>query len=326
MTVITGSSEFIFGDARPFAACHASTLALVPGGACLAAWFGGTAEKHPDTAIWAAQRVGGAWEAPRMVAKVAPLAHWNPVLLAAPGGALQLWFKVGPDPTAWATWVTTSRDGGQSWDAPHELCPGDVGGRGPVKNKPIVASDGAWLAPASREYERRWEVFVDRSDDGGRTWHASPALATDPAITGLGVIQPTLWESAPGVVHMLMRSTAGWICRSDSHDGGRSWTPAVPTGLPNNNSGIDLARLRDGTLVLAYNPVAGNWAARTPLSLAISRDDGATWRRWRDLEAGPGEYSYPAIVADGDAVAVSYTWRRERIAFWAGRVPPAGDS
>jgi predicted neuraminidase len=124
---------------------------------------------------------------------------------------------------------------------------------------------------------------------------------------------------------MLMRSTAGWICRSDSHDGGRSWTPAVPTGLPNNNSGIDLARLRDGTLVLAYNPVAGNWAARTPLSLAISRDDGATWRRWRDLEAGPGEYSYPAIVADGDAVTVSYTWRRERIAFWAGRVPPAGD-
>jgi hypothetical protein len=37
--------------------------------------------------------------------------------------------------------------------------------------------------------------------------------------------------------------------------------------MPNNNSGIDVARLLDGTLVLAFNPSSG----RSPLSLAVSK-------------------------------------------------------
>jgi predicted neuraminidase len=316
--------EYLFGDARPFAACHASTLAQLADGSIVAAWFGGTAEKDPDTAIWFARRSASGWSAPRQVAKVAPQAHWNPVLLVAPDATLWLWFKVGLDPVQWATWVLSSPDGGQSWSPARELVPGDVGGRGPVKNKPIVLSDGAWLAPASRELPGRWWVFVDRSDDGGLTWQAGAPLLVDASVTGAGVIQPAAWESAPGRVHMLMRSTCGRICRSDSVDGGRTWSVVVPTELPNNNSGIDLARLQDGTLVLAYNPVAGNWAARTPLSLAVSRDNGASWQHWRDLEREPGEYSYPAVIATVDGVAVSYTWRRERIAFWSARLAEVG--
>ena len=42
--------------------------------------------------------------------------------------------------------------------------PGDRGGRGPVKNKVIVLSDGTWLAGASLEPDA-WDVFVDRSGD-----------------------------------------------------------------------------------------------------------------------------------------------------------------
>jgi predicted neuraminidase len=53
---------------------------------------------------------------------------------------------------------------------------------------------------------------------------------------------------------------------------------------------------------------------RTPLSLAVSRDGGATWQRFMDLESEPGEYSYPAIIqaSNGDLHA-TYTWRRQRI-------------
>jgi predicted neuraminidase len=314
--------EHIVEEARPFRQCHASTLVALGPGEFLAAWFAGSREGRPDVAVWGATRRGGRWSAPRLLAKVADCAHWNPVLFRAPAGEVHLFFKVGETIPAWETWRQISRDDGETWGEPEPLVTGGRGGRGPVKNKPIVLSDGAWLAPASIEGEGRWDAFVDRSEDDGRTWIASDLIPLHRAShAGLGVIQPTLWESAPGQVHMLLRSTSGRVCRSDSADGGRTWSAVYPTALPNNNSGLDLARLPSGALALAYNPVAGDWAARTPLSISLSLDNGATWPRRLDLETEAGEYSYPAIIATGaDGLAVTYTWRRERVAFWSGAV------
>jgi predicted neuraminidase len=196
-----------------------------------------------------------------------------------------------------------------------------------VKNKPIILSNGEWLAPASLEPsiddKKIWDAFVDRSTDGGRTWQASELVPLDhAAFVGPGLIQPTLWESAPGRVHMLLRSSAGAIYRSDSADFGRVWSPAYRTALPNNNSGIDLAQLADGELVLAFNPV--NVAkVRTPLSIVLSRDNGATWTDRLDLETDPGGgFAYPAVIPSGRGVAITYTWNRLRIAFWKGWFEP----
>ncbi len=49
-----GRVEFVFGDDRPFAECHASTLVETANGRLLCAWFGGTREKDPDVGIWMA--------------------------------------------------------------------------------------------------------------------------------------------------------------------------------------------------------------------------------------------------------------------------------
>ena len=323
-----GVREHVFADATAsFAACHASSLVQLTNGRFLAVWLAGTREGHPDVAIWAAVRSRGAWSAPSRLAKVDDRAHWNPVLFRDPTGSIHLFFKVGATIEQWETWVMMSADEGATWSVPRELAPGDRGGRGPVKNKPIVLASGAWLAPASLERKGEWRVFVDRTEDHGRSWQAGAPLPLDPsAASGAGVIQPTLWESAPGRVHMLMRSTCGWICRSDSTDDGRTWSAIVPTSLANNNSGIDLARLPDGTLALAFNPVHGSNGPRTPLRLALSMDNGLTWPRYLDLETGPGEYSYPAIIPTAMGMALTYTWRRTRIAFWHGAVeavPPA---
>ncbi len=319
--------EHIFGDDRPFAQCHASTLVELRNGRVLAAWFGGTAEKHADVAIWGATRVEGRWSQPRVLARVRNSPHWNPALFLAPDGRVHLFFKVGDRIPIWETWRTISEDEGETWTEPRELVPGDRGGRGPVKNKPILLSNGTWLAPASLEGDR-WDVFVDRSYDAGETWTAGDLVPLEHSrFEGAGVIQPTLWESAPGHVHMLMRSTCSRICRSDSLDYGETWSPVRATSLPNNNSGIDIARLPDGTLALAYNHVAGDWAARTPLSIALSCDNGETWPRRLDIETADGEFSYPAIVPTSAGIALTYTWRRERIAFWQGsleRIPEAG--
>jgi predicted neuraminidase len=114
---------------------------------------------------------------------------------------------------------------------------------------------------------------------------------------------------------MLLRSTRGRIHRSDSADNGMSWTPVRPTELPNNNSGLDLARLADGRLVLACNPVEGNWGRRTPISLLGSVDNGQSWERLADLETEEGEFSYPAVIARGDVLDLTYTWNRTNFVF-----------
>ena len=223
----------------------------------------------------------------------------------------------------WKTMRRDSFDGGETFSPPSELVPGDAsGGRGPVKNKPILLSDGAILAPASHESaDERWRAFADRSDDGGRTFTVSAYFAT--ADASVKLIQPSFWEDKNGV-HAFIRSDQGVIYRADSADLGRTWGMAYPTALPNNNAGLDLARLPDGRLLLASNPVGENWGKRTPLTLSVSEDGGSTFRRLLDLEteddpASPRsaryEFSYPAVLADGQRVYITYTHRRERIAY-----------
>lgn len=314
--------EFVFGDQRPFQSCHASTLLYLEDGSVLVAWFGGTAEKDDDVAIWLSKRAKGVWSKPVCVADEEGLPHWNPVLFQCKDGTIFLYYKVGKHELVWYTRFIESKDEGETWSDCRELVPGDIGGRGPVKNKCIRLRDGTVLAPASLEAKQGndvlWDAYVDISHDDGLTYQMSEWVPC--THHGLecedGVIQPTLWESGDGSVHMLMRSTWGWMARSDSNDGGKTWCRLYNMGLPNNNSGFDVAQLPDGTLGMIYNPVGVNWGNRYPIVVDLSYDDGLTWPDTLTLESEPGEYSYPAIVSVGnDAFAMTYTWKRERIAY-----------
>ena len=320
--------EHAFGENRPFPQCHASTLVQLRNNRFLVAYFAGAHEKAPDVGIWASERWQGRWSAPRKLAKVCDQPHWNPVLFKSPAGPLLLYFKVGPTVAAWRTWMMRSDDEGHSWSEPFELLPEDHVARGPVKNKPIILRDGTVLVPGSDERDGVWRPFVDVSHDGGLTFTSGNLLpVSDERITGNGVIQPTLWESRPNHVHMLLRSTCGYVCRADSTDGGRTWSAIYPTELRCINSGIDLVALdSNGSLALVYNPEAptaeskGAYGPRSPLSVALSFDNGLTWPRSMDLESDKGEYSYPAIIATTRGIAISYTWQRQRVAFWHGSI------
>ncbi|WP_168120776.1 sialidase family protein [Paenibacillus sp. HB172176] len=333
MKILHKEKDMLFGEGRPFLSCHASTLIELPDGDVLVAYFAGMREGFDDVAIWLSRKSGGQWGKPVKVADEDDLVHWNPVLHLGDEGRVCLYYKVGRPIPSWYTMVIVSDDGGRSWSEPRELVPGDRGGRGPVKNKMIVLQDGTWLAPASVE-GKTWDSFVDISRDKGETWTKSAMVPVKHGQLGIergagsyaddqlheargkGIIQPTLWESSPGRVHMLLRSTDGFIFRSDSEDGGQTWSPAYPTRLPNNNCGIDLARLSDGSLVLAYNPVGMYKGPRSPLLLSRSTDNGESWDQLEILEYEPGEYSYPAVIAEGARIHVSYTWNRQRIAYW----------
>jgi predicted neuraminidase len=321
--MMQSASTLIFEPGSLFAQCHASTLARLPDGRFAASFFAGTKEGHPDTAIWFTVRSENRWSTPRRLFKVSGEQHWNPVLFSAPDGLLHLWFKAGPDCAKWKTWHAVSRDGGAVWSGPTPFLHAEELPRGPVRNPPIVTAGGVWLAGASDELRpdsagRVWWPFIDRSEDGGRTWTAIPIFLEAGAPAGKGGIQPALWESEPGHIHLLLRTGLGAIYRSDSNDGGRAWSPAYRTALPNNNSGIAVARLGDGRLALAWNPVGTDWGARTPLRLSLSSDNGLTWSRHLDLASGPGEFSYPAIVATPDGLAATWTDRRTSVGYWQG--------
>lgn len=299
-------SEFIFTHA-PFEQCHASTLVELPNGQLLAAWFGGRREGDQSVAIWGARRAGAAWSQPEELAREQGVACWNPVLFRDRGDKIWLFYKVGTSPQTW-TGVYRTLTHGKNWSEATYLPAGLLG---PIKNKPIILANGDILAGTSFESYQAWASWVEISLDQGRTWKKYGPI-TFPG-TNYGIIQPSVWEVKPGQLKMLVRATKqiGFICEATSDDGGRTWSPARRTALPNPNSGLDAVKMHNGTVALVYNHTANG---RSPLNIAFSRDDGSTWSAPWVLEDGPGEYSYPAIIQTSDRLLhITYTWRRQRI-------------
>jgi predicted neuraminidase len=315
------SSEFVYLSA-PFPSAHASTIVETPQG-LVASWFGGTAEKNPDVGIWVSRHRDGTWSAPVEVANGVQSERtrhptWNPVLFQVDGGPLLLFYKVGPSPRDWWGMVMASADHGASWTTSAKLPDGLLG---PIRAKPVALPDGTVLAGSSTEHDG-WIVHMERftpprgdsSAAGWVRWLSTAAAWTKsgPLNTKgeFGAIQPAILLHGPQTIQILNRSTQKVITESWSTDGGATWGPMRATTLANPSAGVDAVKLPDGRFVLVYNPSAKD---RHTLSLAISTD-GKSWTRALDLDQGPGEYSYPAmIVARDGRIHVTYTWRRERI-------------
>lgn len=309
------SVEFIY-ESAPFPACHASTIVETQEG-LVAAWFGGTHEKHPDVGIWLSRHVDGKWTAPVEVAngiqftyadgKVQRHPSWNPVLFQPTQPAnspLLLFFKVGPDCDKWWGELMSSADCGKTWSQPRRLPDGIMG---PIKNKPVQLANGDILCPTSDE-QQGWRAHFERTHDNGLTWSRTAPI-NDGKKTN--IIQPSILIHGDGKLQALCRDRgAKNVMETWSTDGGISWSEPTPTPLPNPNSGTDALTLRDGRHVLIYNHTT---KGRSPLNLAISTD-GKTWQAAAVLENTPGEYSYPAIIQTADGkLHATYTWKRQRI-------------
>jgi predicted neuraminidase len=301
-------TEFIWqqGDV-PFPSCHASTIIQTKDG-LLAAWFGGTAEKNPDVGIWISHNLNGKWTKPVEVAngiqhKSKRYPCWNPVLYNT-GKEILLFYKVGPSPSSWWGEMTTSSDNGNMWSRPCRL-PEDI--YGPVKNKPVLMSNGELLCPSSTEYDG-WRVHMEITADYGITWERTPFLNNK----DIRAIQPTILLHKDGLIQMLCRSTGNSILSSWSKDSGRTWDELIPTILPNPNSGIDAVTLNDGRHLVVYNHLT---KGRNMLNVAVS-EDGKEWKAASLLENDQKdtEFSYPAVIQTADGlVHITYTWNRKLI-------------
>jgi predicted neuraminidase len=312
--------EFIYKEA-PFPECHASTIEETPGG-LVAAWFGGTEEKHPDVGIWVSRQENGKWTTPVEVADGVqylgvdgkPHRHptWNPVLFQYANGPLMLFWKCGPTPDTWWGMKAQSLDDGKTWSTAERL-PEHIDG--PVRNKPILLKSGVLLCGSSTEFDG-WRVHFEMTSDHGKTWQRTPAIHDGKTV---GAIQPTLLRHSDGAIQALCRNKNGEgnILSTVSKDDGKTWSELTPIDLPNPNSGIDGVTLADGRHLLVYNHThrgSGSPRARAMMNVAISAD-GFNWKPVLLLDnEAKAEFSYPAVIQKSDGhVHITYTWKRQRL-------------
>lgn len=317
----------IFEPDRYFPQCHASCLLPLTDDHILCVYFAGSHEKADDVGIWLSEFVSDVWLSPRLIAKVNNEPHWNPVIFPVKEG-IRLVFKVGKEIPYWRSYTMLSQDDGCTWSIPVTYPDNPAGG--PVRSKPILLSSGELLAPNSDE-NGAWLPRVDVSANEGITFERRAQIPINLVypeqpdhIRGRGAIQPALWESQPGHVHVLLRTSAGCVFRSDSVDGGRTWKRAYPLDVPNNNSGIDVAYAKDGRIFLALNPTSGDFVKRTPLCIYESTDQGNTFHPFLTVNSEPineftgenAEFSYPSLVLKDQTLHLSYTYNRKSIAYW----------
>ncbi len=317
----------------PWVSCHSSSFCELPDGDLLACCFASpdALEGGPNQVVLGARfdRRAGRWSDPQVWVDVPGHAAGNPRLFVPPAAG-EVWLVV---PLTYGVWCSggsllflkRSYDGGRTWKDLEMLCErkGVLG-----KNKPFIRGS---LIVLPVEHEQTWSAAFLRSEDGGKNWSLHGDLGRD---SGRRVIQPTVVERSDGALVAYMRTQENYIYESASHDLGRTWSRVVPTRLPNNNSGIDMVRLRSGNWALAFNPthldkdpksrdpglpegvMVGflTWGPRTPLVVSLSADQGKSWPHTLILEDAPGHFSYPVIreLSDG-SIHVTYTHQRTSI-------------
>lgn len=170
--------------------------------------------------------------------------------------------------------------------------------------RPLTLPSGCILLPL---YSDGFNVSLAAiSDDTGANWRASKP------IVGLGPIQPSFVRKQDGAIVAYMRDSGPLPKRAliaQSLDDGESWSSARDTGIPNPSSSLEVIALADGRWAMIFND---SDTGRHILSLALSDDEGESWKWKRALEeAAPGEgsYSYPSLLQTPDGMLhASYTF------------------
>jgi len=194
--------------------------------------------------------------------------------------------------------MRTSSDDGKTWINPKQLSPSGKY-TGLTNGRSIRLRSGRILLEA-------WEgehCYCILSDDEGITWRDSRRVK--PA--GGGCWEGACVELKDGKVMLLMRTEIGGQYKSISTDGGETWSYPVPTALTGTAAPVSIIRIPDtGDLLAIWNNNAGK-KSRNPLTSAISRDEGNTWEKLKNLEDAPDDsWAYPAVTWIGNRALITY--------------------
>lgn len=209
--------------------------------------------------------------------------------------------------------LSWSPDGGQTWSKPEKLILNPLGNLSALPRNPAVAlAGGGWAVPIYEEFLGRFpEILWIRPRNSVAT------VAVSRMDDGMSVFQPSIVPLSSDHALAFYRddSGVGRVFLSDSADRGRSWSPRRASDLPNVDSGVCALRLSDGRLLCAVNDSADR--KRENLRLALSEDDGATWRFIATLAEAAGEnFAYPSMILGRDGcVRMLYSARDTRIVY-----------
>lgn len=296
---------------------HPAALTEFHNGDLYVVFFSGRGEYQDNAAaVFGSRRKAGSrrWSKPEPIARNPFHSLGNAVIWEAPDRTVWL-FYVTRYGELWSDSRITakiSRDNARTWSEPFQVT-FEAGTM--VRNRPITLADGSWLLPVYHELgtdtertEPDCRSYFLRYDPARRQWTESNRVRSR-----LGNIQP-----APAVIegtHLVAFCRRGgdyegrpdgWLVRTESRDGGRTWSEGVDSEFPNPNAAVDFLRLKSGHHLLVYNHSFTN---RTPLTVALSLDGARTFPHRRDLVAEPkGDYGYPmAIQTRDDRIHVIYT-------------------
>ena len=322
--------EEFLGPGDGVASVHVASLAEVAPGRLAAAWYGGSREGARDVAIYLSMRAQdgagsgadtGIWSTPvplvtadsaqrelnRFVKKVG-----NPLLVSDRRGHLQLLF-VSIAVGGWSGSslnLKESTDGGLRWTPARRLVLSPFFNVSElVKNPPAPVNGGGWTVPIYHELFGKFPELLWLDIPG-----AVAAATRSRPFGGRTAFQPAI-VTFDATRALLLCRTAGArseLFGSRTEDGGRHWSAPMPVGLPNSGSGIAALRLAQGRLLLAFNDTT---TGRDNLRLAVSDDEGRTWRRGPTVvREADAEFSYPFLLqTDDDRIHLAFTWKREAI-------------
>jgi len=157
----------------------------------------------------------------------------------------------------------------------------------------------------------------------GRVCKPTPGAA----VPQVPLMEPQIAELSDGSLAMLIRADGtGVLYRSDSKDGGRTWSEPRPSDIPNPGTKTRILTLPDKRILLVHNPnptlnVRG-WQSRVLLSVWISGDDMRTWS-WKRVIVPPPEVAmYPDAFLDERQQTVYLSWENGK-QIWLTRLPLA---
>ncbi len=190
------------------------------------------------------------------------------------------------------------------------------------RSRPILLNNGDYLLPLYHETGEDREgtapdtcSYFMRYDPKKKTW-----TETNRIMYKIGNLQASPVQIDDDYLITYIRRGGrfgpypeGVLVRSESRDGGYTWTPGTATEFKNPNSAADFIKLNNGHLLLVYND--DNQGNRMPLTIAISTDNDETWPHKRDIYNKPGDTAaYPSAIQTQDGkIHIVYTSGRRKI-------------
>lgn len=314
----------VINAGSPHAKSHSATLAELPDGSLAAAWYAGSGEGAADVAIYLAKRTPeGQWTEPVSIMtrervqrelRRNVISLGNPLLLPDPSGRLGLLF-VSIAAGRWSGSsmnLTWSDDGGITWGTVRNLTMNPLANLSSLpRNPPAPLVGGGWAVPVYEEFLGKFPEVL-WLQPRGVDWTAAVSRIEG----GVYILQPSLVPLDEQRTAAFFRDfrPAKWMSAAWSDDAGRTWTKPAATALPNRDSGLCVVRLSDGALLCAFNDLSPG--KRENLRLAISRDEGRTWRTIVTIaEESGSEFSYPYMLWSRGRILMVYSARQTEIHF-----------